>query len=96
MNRFYIEIKNNEYRLYNLDGTVFFILKERNDKYLRYIDDSYTAHLDMYEPIVDQLKNWLLETIKTNSKEGLEEIQFNHDKITKPMFREQKLKELGI
>lgn len=91
MNKFYIEISNNETILYESTGKVFFILKERNGTY-------YTSQVYEYEPIVNELKDWVLKLINNDPQELLK--SFSYDEIIKPMFRaytrEEKLNELGI
>ena len=59
MDKFYIEILNNEVRLYDPTGVVFFILKECNGTY-------YTSQVYKYEPIVNELKDWTIQVIKEN------------------------------
>lgn len=91
MNKFYIEISNNETILYESTWKVFFILKERNGTY-------YTSQVYEYEPIVNELKDWVLKLINNDPQKLLK--SFSYDEIIKPMFRaytrEEKLNELGI
>ncbi len=84
-------VLDNEYKLYDIrGGSVFFILKEKNGKY-------YTSQLFEYEPIVDELKEWLISIISKNYKRlEIEELSFSYNKIIKPMFRDNKLTQLGI
>jgi hypothetical protein len=85
-----------EYKLYDIkSGIVFFILK---DKPLEIWEgsDYYTAQLFDYEPVAEELKEWLIEIIKNNSKAFLEDMSFNYNKVIKPMFRDNKLTQLGI
>ena len=92
MYKFYIEILNNEVRLYDPTGVVFFILKECNGTY-------YTSQVYKYEPIVNELKDWTIQFIKENKNTNLLN-SFSYHEIIEPMFkaytREEKLKELGI
>ena len=97
MDKFYIEILNgkvgNQYTLYEPSGRVFFILKQKGNDY-------HTAQLSEYDPIKDQIKEWLLEegipqfysrklgSIKTS-------IDFEFSIITS-IIRDNKLNELGI
>lgn len=58
-------------------------------------------HLIMYTLIknyvqVEELKEWSIEIIKNNPKIGLEDMSFNYNKVIKPMFRDNKLIQLGI
>jgi len=85
-----------EYKLYDIhSGIVFFILK---DKSLENWEgpDYYTAQLFDYDPIAEELKEWLIQVIKSNPKIFLEDLSFNYDKHIKPMFRDNKLIQLGI
>ena len=84
-------VLDNEYKLYDIrGGSVFFILKEKNGKY-------YTSQLFEYEPIVDELKEWLISIISKGYKRlEIEELSFSYNKIIKPMFRDNKLTQLGI
>ena len=87
-------VLDNEYKLYDIrGGNIFFILKEKNGKY-------YTSQLFEYDPIKDQIKEWLLEegihqfysrklgSIKTS-------IDFEFSIITS-IIRDSKLNDLGI
>ena len=92
MDKFYIEIHKNETRLYETTGRVFFIVKEQEGKY-------YTSQVNQYDPIVDELKDWVIKIQKENA--GTFPLKsFSYHEIIKPMFRayirEEKLKELGI
>jgi len=85
-----------EYKLYDIRSCiVFFILK---DKSLEIWEgpDYYTSQLFEYEPIVEELKEWLIKVINSNPKIFLEDLSFNYDKVIKPMFRDSKLTKLGI
>lgn len=84
-------VLDNEYKLYDIrGGNIFFILKEKNGKY-------YTSQLFEYEPIVDELKEWLINIISKGYKRlEIEELSFSYDKVIKPMFRDNKLTQLGI
>lgn len=84
-------VLDNEYKLYDIrGGNIFFILKEKNGKY-------YTSQLFEYEPIVDELKEWLISIISKGYKRlEIEELSFSYDKVIKPMFRDNKLTQLGI
>jgi hypothetical protein len=84
-------VVDNEYKLYDIrGGNIFFILKEKNGKY-------YTSQLFEYEPIVDELKEWLISIISKGYKRlEIEELSFSYDKVIKPMFRDNKLTQLGI
>jgi hypothetical protein len=92
MDKFYIEILNNEVRLYDPTGVVFFILKECNGTY-------YTSQVYKYEPIVNELKDWTIQVIKEN-KNTNHLNSFSYHEIIEPMFkaytREEKLNDLGI
>ena len=62
-----------EYKLYDIhSGIVFFILK---DKSLENWEgpDYYTAQLFDYDPIAEELKEWLIQVIKNNPKIFLED-----------------------
>jgi hypothetical protein len=89
MKFFAISILIDEYRFYDITGNIFFILKEKNGKY-------YTSQLFKYNQIVEELKEWSIEIIQNNSKIELEDMSFSYNKIIKPMFRDNKLKQLGI
>jgi hypothetical protein len=92
MNFFGIEaVVDNEYKLYDIrGGNIFFILKEKNGKY-------YTSQLFEYDTIVEELKDWLISIISKGYKRlEIEELSFSYDKVIKPMFRDNKLKQLGI
>ena len=93
MKFFGIIVVDNEYKLYDIrGGTVFFILKEKFGKY-------HTSQLFHYEPIVEEMKLWLLSVIEKNPNK-FEDLSFNHDDVIEPMFkqtrRQNKLEELGI
>ena len=97
MKFFAIDTSNDsEYRFYDIQGgNVFFILKEKsveNWEETKY----YTSQLFEYEPIVEELKEWSIQIIKNNPKIGLEDMSFNYNKVIKPMFRDNKLTQLGI
>jgi hypothetical protein len=87
---FFIEVSGTEYRLYRYRGEVFFIVKYKFGKY-------YTSQLYEYEPIIEELKHWVIEIVNEN-KENTTHITFNYDFIIKPMFikhiREEKLKKI--
>jgi CTP synthase (UTP-ammonia lyase) len=92
MDKFYIEIHKNETRLYETTGRVFFIVKEQEGKY-------YTAQVNQYDPIVDELKDWVIKIQKENA--GTFPLKsFSYHEIIEPMFkaytREKKLNDLGI
>ncbi len=84
-------ILDNEYKLYDIrGGRVFFILKEKDGKY-------HTSQLFEYEPIVEEIKEWLIEIISKGYRRfEIEELSFSYDKVIKPMFRDSKLTQLGI
>lgn len=97
MKFFAIDTSNDsEYRFYDIHGgNVFFILKEKqgeNWEEVKY----YTSQLFEYEPIAEELKEWSIEIIKKNPKAFLEDMSFNYNKVIKPMFRDNKLTQLGI
>jgi hypothetical protein len=84
-------VLDNEYKLYDIrGGIVFFILKEKDGKY-------YSSQLFEYEPIVEEIKEWLIPIIsKSYIRTEIEELSFSYDKVIKPMFRDNKLTQLGI
>lgn len=87
---------DNEYRFYNIHtGDVFFILKEKHGENWEEVK-YYTSQLFEYDPIAEELKEWSIEIIKNNPKIGLEDMSFNYNKVIKPMFRDNKLIQLGI
>ena len=92
MKSFGIIVINNEYKLYDISGTVFFVLKNKFDKCL-------TGRLFEYAPIEEEIKQWLLSVIENNPNR-LEDLSFNYDEVIEPMFkqtrRNDKLNELGI
>jgi hypothetical protein len=87
--KFMIDIEGNEYRLYRSTGDVFFILKYKYGKY-------YTSQLYEYEPIIEELKKWLIDIIKNNK--NIDYLSFNENEVIKPMFikhiRDEKLRQI--
>jgi hypothetical protein len=73
--------------------TTFFILKQKDDKY-------YIAPAESFIPIKDQIKEWLIEeAIPQFFSRKLGSIRTDMDfdyGIITSMFRDNKLKELGI
>lgn len=91
------KINNSEWGLskYNEQGKAitFFILKQKDDKY-------YTAQTYQFEPIKEEIKNWLLEeaipeffSIRLGSIKT--DMDFDYSIITS-IFRDKKLKDLDI
>ena len=81
---------NNEYKVYDIQtGIIFFILKETYGKY-------YTSELFEYKPIVEDIKEWLINVINNNPKIAVENLSFNYNEVIKPMFRQSILTKLGI
>lgn len=91
------KINNSEWKLsrYNTQGKpcAFFILRQNGDKY-------YTAPAASFEPIKEQIKEWLLEEAipkfysrKLGSTKTDMDFEFS---IITSIIREQKLKQLGI
>jgi hypothetical protein len=81
------------YSQQNKVHTTFFILKQKNDKY-------YTAQTDEYEPIKEQIKEWLLEEAipqffsrKLGSLSTDMDFEFS---VITSMIRDNKLNNLGI
>lgn len=86
------KINDSEWKL-SKGHSPFFILKQKGNDY-------YTSQLFEYDPIKDQIKEWLLEegihqfysrklgSIRT-------EMEFNYSIITS-LFRDNKLNQLGI
>lgn len=76
MEKFYIENINNECRLQDDDGKVFFILGFKFNKY-------YTATIYEFESISDDLKSWC---IKNKDETG----SFSYNSIIRPMLIKDK------
>lgn len=88
--KFMIEIDGYEYRLYDTNCKVFFIVKYKFGKY-------YTSQLYKFEPIVEELKDWVIRIINEH-EENTMNLSFDYNLIIKPMFtkhiRNEKLKKI--
>lgn len=71
-----------EYKLHLVDGGTFFILKLKDGIY-------YTAQLDEYVPIKDELKGWLIREIERNDSDKflLLNDDYDYDMIIGTMFK---------
>ena len=86
------KLNNSEWKLSKQSGA-FFILRQKDDKY-------YIAPTEPFIPIKDQIKEWLIEeAIPQFFSRKLGSIRTDMDfdyGIITSMFRDNKLKELGI
>jgi hypothetical protein len=94
MKKFLIEIEKSnahgldflEYKLHYIDGNIFFIFRDNDN--LKSIGQAQLMHLPTYQPIAQEIKEWLIEMIKQYG-DDLADMQFNYDIINPGLFNLQ-------